>query len=139
MPWLGRAVSAKVLNMATLAPVDEETLVQAARETGAVVTAEEHYLRGGLNSIVSQVLAARAPAPMEAVAVAGYAESGKPQELLERYGLTPAKVADAARRAIARQWLRGLALDPLAGSPTAMMASVIKPTPRRRHRPLTSP
>ena len=103
----GEGVSAKVLNMATLAPVDEETLVQAARETGAVVTAEEHYLRGGLNSIVSQVLAARAPAPVEAVAVAGYAESGKPQELLERYGLTPAKVADAARRAIARKWLQG--------------------------------
>ena len=103
----GEGVSAKVLNMATLAPVDEETLVQAARETGAVVTAEEHYLRGGLNSIVSQVLAARAPAPVEAVAVAGYAESGKPQELLERYGLTPAKVADAARRAIARKWVQG--------------------------------
>ncbi len=96
-------VSARVLNMATMAPVDEEALVRAAQETGAVVTAEEHYLRGGLNSIVSQVLGARAPVPVEAVAVAGYAESGKAQELLERYGLTPAKIAEASRRAMARK------------------------------------
>ena len=95
-------VSARVLNVSTLAPVDEPALIRAARETGAVVTAEEHYLRGGLNSIVSQVLGAHAPVPIEAVAIHRYGESGKPQELLDRHGLTPANIADAARRATAR-------------------------------------
>ena len=95
--------SVRVLNLATLAPVDEESLVNAAKETGAMVTAEEHYVRGGLNSIVCQVLAGHQPVPVEAVALQGYGESGKPQELLEKYGLTPDKVAEAARRAVARK------------------------------------
>lgn len=98
-----QGISARVLNMATLAPVDEEALIRAARETGALVTAEEHYVRGGLNAIVSQVAAAYAPVPVEAVCLHGYAESGKGFELLEKYGLTATDVADAAHRALARK------------------------------------
>ena len=98
-----QGVSARVLNLATLAPVDEATLVEAARETGALVTAEEHYVRGGLNAVVSQVVAATHPVPVEAVALHGYGESGKGLELLEKYGLTAVKVAEAAQRAIARK------------------------------------
>ncbi|MBM3939904.1 MAG: transketolase family protein [SAR202 cluster bacterium] len=96
-------VQARVVNLATLAPLDEEGLAQAARETGAVVTAEEHFIRGGLNSVVSQALAARAPVPVEAVALRSYGESGKPTELFEKYGLTPANIVAAAKRAIARK------------------------------------
>ena len=98
-----QGVSARVLNMATLAPVDEAMLVEAARETGALVTAEEHYVRGGLNAIVSQIVVAKEPVPVETVALHGYAESGKAFELLDKYGLTATKVAEAAQRAIARK------------------------------------
>lgn len=96
-------VSARVVNLATLAPLDEAGLAQAARETGAVVTAEEHYVRGGLNALVCQALASHAPVPVEAVALHGYGESGKPAELFAKYGLTVANVTAAARRAIARK------------------------------------
>ena len=96
-------VDARVLNMATLAPGDEAAIAKAALETGAIVTAEEHYLRGGLNAIVSQVVSASRPVPVEAVAVQGYAESGKAFELLDKYGLTAAKIAEAAQRAVSRK------------------------------------
>ena len=94
-------VSCRVINLSTLKPTDEETILQAARETGALVTAEEHYIHGGLNSLVSQTVARRHPVPVEPVALAGYAESGKPELLLQKYGLTPADVAAAVRHALA--------------------------------------
>lgn len=96
-------VSCRVLNMHTLKPADEEALVAAARETGALVTAEEHYIHGGLGSIVAQVVARHHPVPLEMVALTRYAESGKPDLLLEKYGLTPERVAQAARRALQRK------------------------------------
>jgi len=98
-----QGINARVINLATLAPVDEDTLVVAAEETGALVTIEEHYVRGGLNAIVSQTLAARSPVPIEAIGLHEYAESGPPLELLEKYGLTVAKISDAVHRVIARK------------------------------------
>jgi transketolase len=80
-------VQCRVINMATLQPMDEEAVVQAASETGAVVTAEEHYRNGGLGSLVAQVLGRRVAVPLEVVALDGYAESGKPDQLLAKYGL----------------------------------------------------
>ena len=62
-------VSCRVLNMATVKPLDEEAVVAAARDTGAIVTAEERYIVGGLGSMVSQVVMREAPEPMESVAV----------------------------------------------------------------------
>ncbi len=99
----GEGISCRVLNMATVKPLDEEAVVEAARETGAIVTAEEHYVMGGLGSMVSQVLVREAPAPQELVALTGYAESGPPDALMDKYHLTARAVSQAARKAIARK------------------------------------
>ena len=96
-------VRCRVLNMATLQPADTLAMVKAARETGAVVTAEEHLRHGGLGSIVAQTLGEQFPVPLETVALDRYAESGKPAQLVERYGLTAEDVVKAVRRAIARK------------------------------------
>lgn len=96
-------IDCRVLNMATLKPLDEGAVVAAARETGAIVTAEEHYVVGGLGSLVSQVVTREAPVPVESVALAGYAESGTADELLEKYHLTAGDVEEAVRKAIARK------------------------------------
>ena len=99
----GEGIQCRVLNMATLQPVDAEAIVAAAQETGGLVTAEEHLHHGGLGSIVAQVLAERIPVPLEMVALRGYAESGSPDLLLEKYGLTPSDVVQAVRRAVDRK------------------------------------
>ena len=96
-------IQARVINMHTLAPTDEAVILAAARETGAIVTAEEHYIHGGLGSIVGQALGQSHPVPLEIVALRGYAESGKPEELMAKAGLTPEGVRDAAERALQRK------------------------------------
>ena len=96
-------VQCRVLNMSTLSPVDVEALVAAARETGAVVTAEEHLGHGGLGSIVAQVLGEHRPVPLRQVALEGYAESGTAEALLEKYGLTAARIQAAVEQVIARK------------------------------------
>ena len=96
-------VNARVLNVHTLKPVDEAAITAAARETGAVVTAEEHYLHGGLGSIVSQVVGQNHPVPVEMVALQGYSESAKAEELMVKYGLTPEKVKEAALKVVGRK------------------------------------
>ena len=98
-----RGLSARVLNLHTLKPVDQEAIIAAARDTGAIVTAEEHYIHGGLGSIVAQVVGQHCPAPVEMVALEGYAESGSAAELMVKYGLTPQRVAEAAQRAVVRK------------------------------------
>ncbi len=93
-----------VLNMPTLKPIDEAAIIRAAAETGAIVTAEEHLEHGGLGSRVAPVIARHQPVPMELVAIKDtYAKSGKPAELLERYGLTAKDIERAVRRAIERK------------------------------------
>ena len=96
-------VDARVLNVHTLKPVDAAAIATAARETGAIVTAEEHYRHGGLGSIVSQVVGESHPTPLEMVALEGYSESARAEELMVKCGLTPEKVKDAALRATARK------------------------------------
>ncbi len=96
-------ISARVINMHTLTPADEATLLAAARETGAIVTAEEHYIHGGLGSIVAQIIGRSHPVPLEMVALHGYSESGKAEELMQKAGLTPEAVKQAAERAISRK------------------------------------
>lgn len=90
-------IRARVLDMHTVRPLDEEALVTAARETGGIVVAEEHLVSSGLASQVALCLAHRQPAPMRTVGVHGFAESGKPQELLDKYGLTSERIEAAAR------------------------------------------
>lgn len=96
-------VSARVLNMATVKPVDREAVIAAASETGAIVTAEEHQTTGGLGTAVARVLADTLPVPMGFVGVDRYGTSGKWDELLEYFELTPGKVAQTARDTIARK------------------------------------
>lgn len=98
-----QGVDTRVINMHTLAPVDSDAIVDAARETGVIITAEEHFARGGLNSIVAQELGARYPTPVEMVALHSYGESGKPDQLIEKYGLGSGKIVEAVKRGIARK------------------------------------
>ena len=97
-------ISASVIDMHTVKPLDEDLLVKQAAATGTVVTAEEHQVWGGLGSAVASALARKSPVPMEMIAIQDtYAESGKPDELMEKYGLTGRHIAEAAKRAIARK------------------------------------
>jgi transketolase len=98
-----QGVDTRIVNMHTLAPIDSDAIISAARETGVIITAEEHFVRGGLNSIVSQELSARYPTPVEMVALDSYGESGKPDQLIEKYGLGAGKVVEAVQRGIGRK------------------------------------
>ncbi len=97
-------IDCRVVNMPTLKPIDEAAIVQAATDTGAIVTAEEHLEHGGLGSMVARVVARHHPVPMEFVAIKDtYAKSGKPTELLERYGLTAKYIEQAVKSVIDRK------------------------------------
>jgi len=96
-------IDCRVLNMATLQPVDEQAIVHAAAETGAIVTVEEHLEHGGLGSIVAQTVTRTRPVPVEFVALKGYGESGRPAELLEKYGLTAKNIEHAVRSVLMRK------------------------------------
>jgi transketolase len=96
--------SARVIDMHTIKPLDRDAIAQAARETGAIVVAEEHLLDSGLGVRVAQVVAETHPAVMEFVGVNNtYAESASPDELLDKYGLRAINVAAAARKALRRK------------------------------------
>lgn len=95
-------IQARVLDLHTLRPLDRAALVAAARETGAIVTAEEHLLQGGLGSNVARVVASSHPVPMRFVGLDDvYVESADPDDLLVKYHLTSADIASAAREAFA--------------------------------------
>lgn len=97
-------ISCRVLNMSTLKPLDEDAIIQAAMETGAIVTAEEHLEHGGLGSMVASVVAKHRPVPMDLVAIKDtYAKSGKPDELLEAHGLSTAAIEEAVTSVVARK------------------------------------
>jgi transketolase len=95
-------IQARVLDMHTLRPMDVEAIAAAARETGAIVTAEEHLLHGGMGSNIAQVVAQTHPVPMRFVGLADtYTDSGDPYDLLEKYGMTAQDIVRAAREAVA--------------------------------------
>ena len=99
-----KGINARVLDMHTIKPLDAESIELAARDTGAIVTAEEHLLAGGLGAGVARVIAETYPVPMAFVGIQDcYAESGKPQELLEKYGLTAEHIRQAAEQVIRRK------------------------------------
>lgn len=94
-------IEARVIDMHTLRPMDEAAIVAAARETGAIVTAEEHLLHGGMGGNIARIVAQNHPVPMRFVGLADtYTDSGDPDELLEKYGLTAEDIAEAAREAV---------------------------------------
>lgn len=97
-------VQARVLNLSSVKPLDKALVLQAARECGALVTAEDHNVLGGLGGAVCEVLAEEHPAPVVRVGVQDvFGESGTPKELYEKYGLTAKHVAQAAKQAMARR------------------------------------
>ena len=97
-------IKCRVLNMSSIKPVDRQAIDAAAAETGAIVTAEEHLLHGGLGSIVAQVLASGAPVPLASLGIKDtYCKSGKPEELLEANGLTAGDIVDAVKSVLARK------------------------------------
>jgi transketolase len=99
-----QGIDCRVLNMASLKPLDVEAVLAAASETGAIVTAEDHLVHGGLASVVAQTLALHQPTPMAFIGMQDqYAVSGRWDELLERYGLSAEKIAEAARSVLARK------------------------------------
>lgn len=88
-----------VVNVSTIKPLDEQTVIGWARKTGAVVTAEEHSIYGGLGSAVAEVLGENCPVPLERVGIRDrFGESGSPDKLLEAFGLTAPHIAQAVRR-----------------------------------------
>ena len=102
---IGRAgIDCRVLNMPPLKPIDAAAVLKAAAETGAIVTAEEHQEHGGLGSTVARITAKNRPVPMEFVAVKDvFGMSGKPAELLVRYGLTSPDIVKAVREVLKRK------------------------------------
>jgi transketolase len=96
-------VQARVVNMATIAPLDEAAIVAAATACGAVVTAEEHVVRGGLGGAVAEVLAVQRPTPMRIVGFDGFQPTGSAEWLMERAGLTAAGLAAAAREVVSQK------------------------------------
>ena len=97
-------IEARVLNMATVRPIDIEAVVAAARDTGAILTAEEHSTFGVLGSAIAEVVVAEAPVPMKILGVPGiFAPTGSAEFLLDEFGMSPALVAKAAKELLARK------------------------------------
>lgn len=97
-------ISARVLDIHTIKPLDVDIVIKAAKETGAIVTAEEHNIIGGLGSAVSEVIVENCLVPVERVGVPDtFGHSGTAEELLERYGLTTETIIQKAKKAISRK------------------------------------
>lgn len=97
-------IQAMVINLHTVKPLDEACIVEAAKKTGCIVTAEEHQRAGGMGSAVAECLAAHYPVPVEMTAVNdSFGESGQPQELMDKYGLNADNIAEKARKVISRK------------------------------------
>lgn len=99
-----QGISARVVNIATIKPIDKDIIIKAAKETGAIVTAEEHNIIGGLGSAVAEVLCENYPVPMQRVGTEDvFGKSGKPYDLLKMYGLDAETIAEKAKVAIAKK------------------------------------
>lgn len=97
-------ISVRVIDMHTIKPLDTDAVVTAVRETGAIVTAEEHQIEGGLGGAVAECLALCAPAPLEVVAVNDtFGQSGDPQELMDHYGLNAKCIVEKIKKVIKRK------------------------------------
>jgi transketolase len=95
-------IDVRVLNMASIKPLDDEAVVRAARETGAIVTAENHSIYGGLGGAVAEVVGERCPVPVRRIGIRDVlAESGHNMELLHKYHMDAAAIAEASRQVLA--------------------------------------
>jgi transketolase len=97
-------ISARVINMHTIKPLDKEVIIKAAMETGAIVTAEEHQVFGGLGGAIAEVLVQNYPVPVEMIGIMDtFGESGTPEELAEKYGLTARHIVEASQKVLKRK------------------------------------
>lgn len=93
----GQGISARVLNMATVRPIDQDAILSAARDTGAILTCEEHTTFGGLGSAVAEVIVDHHPVPMTRLGVPGvFAHTASAEQLLDDFGMSPQAIADSA-------------------------------------------
>ncbi|HVS79605.1 MAG TPA: transketolase C-terminal domain-containing protein [Candidatus Paceibacterota bacterium] len=100
----GTGARVKVLNLATIKPLDREAVVALAKETGAIVTVEEHQVAGGMGSAVAECLSEEFPVPVEFVGVRDqFGQSGTPDELIEHYGMGEKAIAEAVRKVVQRK------------------------------------
>jgi transketolase len=103
----GAGVSARVVNLHTIKPLDRQLIIRCARETGAIITAEEHQVNGGLGGAVAEAVVQEHPVPMELVAVHDrFGQSGKPAELMDAFGLRARDIVAAAEKLMARKRAR---------------------------------
>ncbi|MBC8464251.1 MAG: transketolase family protein [Bacteroidetes bacterium] len=99
-----KGISAEIINIHTIKPLDAEAVINSAKKTGCVVTAEEHMMLGGLGESIAQLLGRKLPTPLEMVAVNdSFGESGKPADLMVKYGLSCDNIVAAAEKAISRK------------------------------------
>jgi transketolase len=99
-------IEARVVNVSTIKPIDAELVSKCAQETGAIVTAEDHNMYGGLGSAVAEVVVGRSPCPVEIVAIQDrFGGSGEPDELAMSYGLAACHIKEAAIRVLGRKRL----------------------------------
>src|SRR5436190_6372242 len=99
-----KGIEAEVINIHTIKPLDETSIIRSARKTGCVVTAEEHQVNGGLGDAVAHVLSKNYPSPIEFVGVKdSFGESGKPEELMKKYGLDSSNIVSAVELVMARK------------------------------------
>ncbi len=97
-------VSVRLINIHTIKPIDREIILKAARETGKIVTVEEHYVRGGLGSLVSEVTSDEHPVPVKRIGIEDlYAGNGPYEELIAEYGLQPKQIAETVRSFLAKR------------------------------------
>ena len=97
-------IEAEVINNHTIKPMDKETILESVKKTGCVVTIEEHQMAGGMGSAVSEILSQNHPAPMEIIGVKDrFGESGEPNELLEKFGLTAENIVEAVKIVVRRK------------------------------------
>ncbi|MDX5320588.1 MAG: transketolase family protein, partial [Bacteroidota bacterium] len=99
-----KGISAEIINIHTIKPLDETAILESVSKTGCAVTAEEHQMNGGLGDSVCQLLARKMPKPVEMVAVNdSFGESGKPNELMTKYGIDTVNIVEAAERVMKRK------------------------------------
>jgi len=101
---INNGIRARVINMHTIKPIDREIIIQAAKETGAIVTAEEHQLMGGLGSAVAEVVVQESPVPIEMVGIHdNFGTSGRPEDLLREFKLKDVNIVEAAQKVLKRK------------------------------------
>ncbi|HOH91622.1 MAG TPA: transketolase family protein [Bacteroidales bacterium] len=99
-----QGISARVINLHTIKPIDEETIIRAAAETGCILTAEEHQIHGGMGSAVAEVIVRDHAVPMEMIGINDtFGESGQPDELMKKFGLTAENIAQKTTQLLKRK------------------------------------